>query len=172
MEFYDIASETCELDESLVKRLGFKQIFLINKDVRAAGAGTSDTKESKIAFGKDKNQLMNQVKRGANAVAITDSYIDKKLIDTIKEEKCILLMPMNIITASSGIERSHNIFKMAKLFTYARKKGIEVGFASMAKTPLYLNSYIQLIELAKLIGADDKYARHSLNEINWSMVNL
>ncbi len=171
LDFYDIVSETCTFDENLAKRLGFKKIFTLNKEIRALGHGHENIKdtENSIAFGKDKNQLLSLVKHGVTAVAINDSYIDKKLMETIKNEKCILCMPMSVITASYGIERSRNIYKMGKLFTYARKKGIEICFASIAGGPSGLNSYMQLIELAKLIGADEKYARHSLSEITKSI---
>jgi hypothetical protein len=172
VDFYDIVSETCSVDGKLAERLGLKKIFVLNKDVRAVGADNSQNRnvDDGIAFGRDQNQLLNLVKRGAVAVAITDSYVDKKLLNEIKERGCILLMPMTAITASYGLQRSHNIYKMAKLFSAARKMGIDVCFASMAKTPIYMNSYIQLIELAKLVGADDTYARYSLSKVTKSVV--
>ncbi len=171
MDFYDIASETCDFDEKLAEKLGFKRIFRLNKDVKAVGNG-SENKDitDGIGFGKDPNQLLNLVKHGAVAIAITDSFIDKQLMAEMKERNCILLLPMTNITASFGLQRSHNIFKMSKLFSYARKMKIEICFASMAKTPLHLNSYIQLIALAKLVGSDDTYARYSLNKISKSIV--
>lgn len=160
------------IDANLVKRLGFKNIFALNKDIKAVGHGHENQKvdENRIAFGMDKNQLAVLVKNGANAIAITDSYIDKKLMETIKKEKCVLCMPMSTITASYGVERSRNIYKMGKLFAYARKIGIDVCFVSMAKTPGYMNSYMQLIELAKLLGSDEQYARHSISIITKSIV--
>jgi hypothetical protein len=170
LDFYDIASETCTFDGSLVKRLGFQQIFVLNKDVRAVGDGNASNKEGAIAFGSDKNKLTALVKNGAAAVCITDFFIDRKLIEAIRDERCVLCIPMTAITASHGIERSRNIYKMSKLFTYARKHDVEVCFASMAKTPMHLNSYMQLIELAKLIGSDDKYARYSISKITKSIV--
>jgi hypothetical protein len=172
LDFYDIVSETCKFDSSLVKRLGFKKIFVLNTDIKAAGHGSENQRlsESSIAFGMDKNQLTTLVKNGATAVAITDSYIDKKLMDTINKEKCVLCLPMINITASYGVERSRNIYKMSKLFAYARKAGIDVCFASMAKTPAHMNSYMQLIELAKLVGSDEQYARHSISVITKSIV--
>ncbi|MFI5412267.1 MAG: hypothetical protein ACHQX1_00035 [Candidatus Micrarchaeales archaeon] len=151
--------------------MGFKKIFTLNKEIKAVGHGYENRKdiENSMAFGKDVNQLISLVKNGATSVAITDAYIDKKLMETIKNEKCILCMPMSIITASYGIQRSHNIYKMGKLFAYARKKGIEVCFASLAGDSSGINSYMQLIELAKLVGSDDKYARYSLSQITKSI---
>lgn len=171
LDFYDIVSETCAFDEKFADMLGFNKIFTLNKEVKAVGHGYENKKseENSIAFGKEQGQLISLIKNGARAVAITDSYIDKKIIETIKHEKCILCIPMNTITASYGMERSHNIYKMGKLFSFARKKDIEVAFVSMAKTKAHMNSYMQLIELAKLIGSDDKYARHSLSEVTKSI---
>lgn len=172
MDFYDIVSQDCKVDDSFAKKLGFKKVFVLNKDIKAVGHGNEkeDDIYDSIAFGKAKEQLMSLVKRGAPAVAITDSYIDKKLMDTIADNKCMLVMPMSIITSSYGVERSRNIYRMSKLYDYARRKKIEVVFASMAKTPQYMNSYSQLIELAKLIGADEQYARSSMNKLTKSIV--
>lgn len=172
LNFYDIAGEGCTFDDKLAKRLGFKKIAVVNKDIIAAGAGSegADDLPDRIAFGKDLGQLLSLIKNGAKAVVITDSYMDKQLMETISNNDCILCMPMNIITASSGMERTKNIYRMAKLLKLAMRKRIKVGFISLAKTPQYLNSYIQLIELAKLIGADEQYARNSISEINKMVV--
>ena len=172
MNFYDIAADQCTFDGAFEKRLGFKRIFVINRDVAAVGHGDENRQitEKSIAFGKAKEQLLALVKNGASAVAITDSYIDRKLMEAIKDNKCVLCLPMNIITASYGVERARNIYRMRKLFADARKRGIDVCFASMAKSPAYLNSYMQLIELAKLVGADERYARYSMSEITRSVV--
>jgi K+ transporter len=169
-DFYDLVSETCVFDDAFASRLGFKKVFRLNSDIKAAGHGSENSNVSnQIAFGRQTSQLLPLVRHGARFVAITDSYIDKQLMQSIKDNGCILCMPMSIITASYGPERSRNTYRMKRLFEHARKMGIEVGFVSMAKTKEYMNSYMQLIELAKLIGADERYARYSLGEINKRM---
>ncbi|MCW6160530.1 MAG: hypothetical protein LVQ95_05605 [Candidatus Micrarchaeales archaeon] len=172
MNFYDIAADSCTFDSAFEKRLGFKRIFVVNRDIAAVGRGDENKQitERSIAFGKAEEQLLALVKNGASAVAITDSYIDRKLMESIRENKCVLCLPMSIITASYGVERARNVYRMRKLFADARKRGIDVCFASMAKTPAYLNSYMQLIELAKLVGAEERYARYSMSEITKSLV--
>jgi hypothetical protein len=168
LEYYDIVSETCDPSDNLAERLGFRKIFSINKDIPAMGAGFKQGKETGegIAFGRDVTQLITFVKNGVKAVSITGSFIDEKLMEAIAANGTILCLPMSQITASHGQERSKNVFRMRRLFKKAMKMKIPISFASMAKTPKFMNSYMQLIELAKLIGADDKYARYSLGEIN------
>jgi hypothetical protein len=168
LEYYDIVSETCGFDSALAKRLGFAEIFTINKDVAAIGTGHKQPKVPGrgIAFGRDTQQLISLVKGGAGAVSITGSFIDEKLMEAIASNDSILCMPMSAITASTGIERSKNIFRMRRLFRKASKMKIRVAFVSMAKTPRHMNSYMQLIELAKLLGADERYARYSISKIN------
>lgn len=172
MNFYDIAADSCAFDSALEKRLGFKKIYIINKDIAAVGHGDENRQVTgrSIAFGKAEEQLLALVKNGAAAVSITDSYIDRKLMEAIRENKCLICLPMSAITASYGVERSRNIYKMKRLFAEARRRGIDVCFASMAKTPANLNSYMQLVELAKLVGADERYARHSISEITKALV--
>ncbi len=169
MEFYDIVSETCAFEPQFAERLGFKRIFILGKEIIAAGSkGIGNREVPAIAFGRGE-QLFQLMKHGARAVSVTDSYIDRRLLASMRERDCILCMAMSTITASYGVERSRNIYKMSKLFKEARKLGIEVAFASMAKDRNYMNSYIQLVELAKLVGADEQYARQSLNKITKSI---
>ena len=165
MEFYDIVSETCAFELQFAERLGFKGIFTIGKEIKAAGSkGIGNRDIPTIAFGKGE-QLFSLVKQGARAVSITDSYIDRKLLEAMKDSDCVLCMAMSSVTASYGIERSRTIYKMSRLFKEARKRGVDVTFVSMAKDRNYMNSYIQLVELAKLIGAEEQYARHSISEV-------
>ena len=165
MEFYDIVSETCTFEPEFAERLGFSRIFTLGREILAAGSkGIGNREVPSIAFGRGE-QLFKLVKQGARAVSITDSYIDRRLLVSIKENGCVLCMAMSTITASYGVERSRNIYKMSKLFKAARKLGIDVAFVSMAKDTNYMNSYIQLLELARLIGADEQYARQSISKI-------
>ena len=116
------------------------------------------------------NQLTALAHRGVRGIAITDSFIDRKLLDMIKENGCILILPMSIVTASYGIERSRNIYRMGRLLLNAQSREIPVSFVSMAKTMQHMNSYMQLIELAKLVGADERYATHSISLTNGKLV--
>jgi len=172
MDYYDLVSETCEFDDSLRERLGFRKIGILGMDIMPAGANKSNLSDfsNDLAFGKEKGLLISLVQKGVKGVAITDSYIDKKLLEVIADAGCILVLPMGIITASYGIERTRNIYRMSRLFEHARKMKIPVSFVSMAKTPQHMNSYMQLLELAKLLGADDKYARESMTKTNKRLV--
>lgn len=168
MDFYDIVAETCGFNAQFAQRLGFKQVLTINREVAALGHGVEPMQHAgpAIAFGRGKEQLLALVKHGAPAVAITDSYVDPELINAIADNHAVLCMPMNVVSASYGTERARNIYRMRRLFTVARKHGIEVCFISLAKTRVYMASYMQLVEFAKLIGAEERYARRSVSEIN------
>ena len=59
---------------------------------------------------------------------------------------------------------------MGKLLDYSLGIKLEVCFATFAKSNLNLCSYMQLIELAKLLGADEDYARKSISSVTKSLV--
>jgi hypothetical protein len=153
-------------------RLGFSKIGVLGRDVIAAGSNRSNVADfgNSVGFGGDIEQLLALAQRGVKGIAITGSFIDRKLLTVMKENGCILVLPLNAITASRGIVRTKNIYRMSKLYRSATKLEIPVAFVSMAKTQLYMNSYMQLIELANLVCADRSSAAHCISEVNKKLV--
>lgn len=172
MDYYDIVMDSCSTDEKLAQRLGFKKIFSTGKDVRLANLNDPKIKGASggIIMGEDKNKLFTCARGDVKAVIVTDFRIDKKLMAHMAENDIALCIPLSTITFSYGLSRSRAIFMLNTLFTYARKSGIDVSFITLASTDMYLASVMQLIELAMLVGADEKYARHSISEINRALI--
>ena len=168
MDYYDIVMDSCSIDEKLVQRLGFKKIFSVGKDVKLANLNDPKIKGASggIIMGEDKNKLFACARGDVKAVIVTDFRIDKKLMAHMAENDIMLCIPVSAITFSYGLSRSRAIFMLNTLFTYARKSGIEVSFITLAQSEMYMASAMQLIELAMLVGADEKYARHSISEVN------
>jgi RNase P/RNase MRP subunit p30 len=99
-----------------------------------------------------------------------DLHINKKAMEKMKESDIALCLPTSFITCSYGLQRSRTIYLMSKLFSHAKSIRLDVSFATLAMNNMHLCSYLQLIELAKLLGSDDEYARRSIGEINNSLV--
>lgn len=96
--------------------------------------------------------------------------INKKAMEQMNEREIALCIPMNAIMSSYGLQRSRALYMTSKLLRHAMDIKLDVSFATFARTRLQLCSYMQLIELAKLLGADEGFARKSLSETNRSMV--
>jgi RNase P/RNase MRP subunit p30 len=104
------------------------------------------------------------------AIIIQDLKIDKKALGQMRDANITLCLATSTLTASSGLYRSRNLYMMRKLFDYARSIKLDVSFITLAHSNSHLCSYIQLLELAKLVGAEEEYARKSISKTNCSLV--
>ena len=155
MKRYDLLFDPCKPDAAFVERLGFDEVFLARKN-----------SSSPLCASSDASALMKAAQNGAAAVAITDFTIDRKLLARLKENGTVLCMPFAPILSRNGLERAKLLYKAATLLRYAYNKRIEVSFASLAESELYMNSCIQLVELAKLLGATEGQARLGIGDVN------
>ena len=173
MDFYDIVMPSCAFENNFAQRLGFKRIFTCGKDIALANADKSGSFPDKdfVAIGANKNNLLAAARAGARAVVITDSRIDRTLMEELREQKTTLLMPISLVTSSYSLERPKRLYMISKLYSHAKKLGIEIGFATLAEARSNMCSYIQMVEIAKLIGADEHQARYGISEVNRAVVD-
>ncbi len=168
MKHYDIAFGGFDINGGLAKRLGFERIFRLGSDIPYVDVDSKavslKTDRTFMAYGKDKTRLLKEARNGA-VLSIADFFIDRKLMAIIKDLGTKLVVPMSDILEASYIERSKRIYRASHFVRFAIKSGMEVYFASMAKSALYLNSRAQLLELAKALTADEDYARRSMSAL-------
>ncbi|MGC8586066.1 MAG: hypothetical protein ACP5K5_00785 [Candidatus Micrarchaeia archaeon] len=161
MDYYDIVLSSGL--EKLGGMLGYKKILIAGKDFPVAEIGSNENQSGRVAIGRDTKVLLKACRTFASAVILNTYAIDKSLIEGLKEYRIPLIIPFNQIIGNKGFRLSKSLYLARRLFLYAKKKKIEVGFATLADSELGMESYIQLIELAKLIGASDEDARKGLN---------
>lgn len=147
----------------LWKQLGFKKIIMAESDVKLSLPGSKGI-EGSICVGVAGEALNAAAKQSPKAVIISDSRIDRKLLDTLKAKNVILCVSLDKILGSAGLRRSSSIYLTSKLVQYAIKRGIRTTFVTFAGTEEMLCSPVQLIEIAKLLGADENYARKAIGE--------
>ncbi len=170
--YYDIVFDTCKVDGSLSARLGFSRIWTVPKDIgftNLESRGPSGDRNV-IATGPA-GKLISAANGGVAGIYIGSSEIDKKLIASMADNGVVLCIALSDIMEPHGLKRSHLIFKAGKLFAYAKKEGVDVAFVTLAKSRSYMCSYMQMVELAKLIGADEGYARRSIGETNKRLIS-
>lgn len=171
MDYIDIVYGSCNVDRGMSAKLGFSRVLVANEDLKVINVDEKVSgAEGALAIGRDTAKLYAAVRSHAKAVAIIGARIDRKLLEEMSGNGVVLCMPMEQLTTCSGLERTKRIYFMRKLYAAARKRDIHVSFASFARDKLQLCSYMQLIEMAKRIGATEQYARYSLAEINGSLV--
>ncbi len=170
MPYYDIVYEGCDFSNDFQERLGFSKIFSIGKDIELYD---SDKKagdcDGCIAYGSNASNMIHMARSGAKAIMMKDFKIEKKLLEIAIENGCILLVPVNSIVSSYGFERSRNLFKASKFLRYVKKKGAKISFISMASSKTGMCSYMQLVELAKMLGASEEEARAGISKTTKSV---
>ncbi len=154
MGYYDLVLKSCRTSGEFAARLGFERLFFV------------DDKGGALCIGSDKQMLLAGLQRGADAVAVTDFTIDRKLLARVKEREAMLCMPFCAILEKDAAERARLLYRASALAHYAMSNRIEVALVSLASSSLYMGSYMQLIELAKLIGIKEEYARNSISASN------
>jgi len=151
----------------LERALGYKKIFVAGRDFNPVNIDSSnDDPRGKVVIGSRSTNLLKAVKRLAKAVIPLDMQVDKRVIEAMKDSNSILYMQFSPITTTYGTLRSRNIYLMRRLFSYSKKKGLRIGFITLADSYLYMASYMQLKELAMLIGANEEQAMHGISTIN------
>ena len=167
MEFNDIVYSSCGAEKDFAERLGFKKLLVLGKDIQIRDLDKSkDTNAAGlIVTGSNKQRLEGAVKSGALAVEVTDYRIERKLMQTMKDREVKLLISFGALKKLEGSGRQRALYLMSKLLRTAMKMGIEVRFASMAESKLHMFSSMQLIELARLIGADESAARAGISKL-------
>jgi RNase P/RNase MRP subunit p30 len=117
-------------------------------------------------MGKISINLIKASRRFAKGIIPLEMEVDKRVIESIKENDSMLLIPLNHILTTYGMVRVRNIKMTSRTLEYALKRRINIGFITLASSEGQLVSYMQLIELAKLIGAPENIARSGISEIN------
>lgn len=171
MDFYDLA-QPAATDGALSGSLGFKKIYTVGRDVDVvnASAAKGDLSDT-ICIGAAGEVLCAVAKRSPRAIIVSDFRIDRKLIAIMAERDVTLCIGMDSIIESSAHNRTRAIYMQSKLLAYAMGKKMDVAFVSLARSQENLCSPMQLIALAKVLGASDGYARESVSGVNASLVD-
>lgn len=166
--YYDIVMGQAASDSKFAGRLGFRRVFDAVADIGVLmqGEGAKVPNKPFIAIGHDAGWLTNMMKNGAVALVVERNDADRKLLAAMRDHDTVLLVPFGQLTGLFGIRRTRTMYFMQAMVRTAMKMKVRVGFASLAASRLQMCSYMQLIELAKLVGAPEKLAREALEKVN------
>jgi len=145
--FYDIAY--FDVDKGLTKLLGYKRIYCIGKDVSLNEEGDYIIADA---------QVLHKFKL-SNIIGVRASKVDKALFQKIKEnDKPIIIDISNLL--SKDFIREYNTGR--NILRNAIKMGLSVSLASFAKDEEHLLSALQMLEIAKFLGAGEERAKEML----------
>ena len=146
--FYDIAY--FDVDKGLTKLLGYKKIYRIGKDVTLNEEGDYIIADAHV---------LHRFKL-SNIIGIRTSKVDKALFQKIKESDKLLIIDISNLLSSGDFIREYNTAK--NILKNAIKIGLRVSLASFAKDEAHLVSALQMLEIAKFLGAGEDKAKEIL----------
>ena len=170
MPYYDIVFEGCSADGNAARKLGFAKIGVIPEDISFVELERSGMKDRGCIVSGPSGSLISAAAGGVAGIYIPDYNIDKRLIRTMADNRTVLCISLSDPMRLYGLRRSRLLFKMGKLFSYAKKEKVPVSFITMARSDSMMCSYMQIIEIAKLVGADEDYARESVGVTNKALL--
>jgi hypothetical protein len=166
LDFYDIAYPGALSPGGAQATLGFKRIFAIGREIRLvdtdeAGRGSP---AGALCMGRAGEALCAAAKASPRAICIRDYRIDRKLVETMRERELTLCIGLDRLMAGHGLARSRAIYMASKLLRYAMGRRLRIAFATLAGSEELLASPMQIIEVARLLGADERTARAGAGE--------
>lgn len=157
MQYYDVAG--FEVSGELASRLGFSRVYLSGRDVqlledRMPGAGKAIVRSSNPG-------ILAKALRSRNTVGIviSGSELLRKVVEEVRINGKLLVFVASELTAASPSDRLRNLQRMRRLLQFATHMRAEAAIISLAGGKEYLMSRMQMVEIARLIGADDGQAR-------------
>jgi len=146
--FYDIAY--FDVDKGLTKLLGYKKIYCIGKDVTLNEDGDYIIADAHV---------LHRFKL-SNIIGVRVSKVDKALFQKIKESDKPIIIDISNLLSSGDFIREYNTAK--SILRNAIKIGLRVSLASFAKDEAHLVSALQMLEIAKFLGAGEERAKEIL----------
>jgi RNase P/RNase MRP subunit p30 len=160
MQYFDIV----DMEDVPVEKLGYKKIFN-NKNITLYNAN-QEKKGLPYIIEADSSELNKYIKRdNIIGIIIRDLFLDRNLIELAKQNEKFIIFKSTKLTNSSSWELIRNINKMRFVLKYCMHVDAMTAIATMAKNNDELLSAIQQLEIAKLIGADEEYAKYMLHSL-------
>ena len=135
LSYYDVAYESCNLSKELERKLGYDRIFVAGKEVKVIdGNFKSSDLEGSIFVNSNQANLFSILSFSPKAIVFSDSKINKKALEQMRDRDMVLCIPMNLLMTSVGLQRSRNLYLMGRLFDHAKSLKLDVSFVTLSKS--------------------------------------
>ena len=168
MQYLDITNSPEKFDSNLLKRLGFKRALNVGEDLQILDSINHNQKLPFLVNASSKASLYSLAKEAkALGILVNGEDLDQKLVSKIKDAGKAIVINAYYLTLGQR-DRISKIHRYKKIFRMACKAKAKIVLVSLAPNENYLLSFMQLLEIAKLITNDDHQAKKmvtSLGEI-------
>ncbi len=161
MEYFDLVNaESVRLEPGI---LGFRKIFC-KKEIQVRKDIPEDARC--VVMGSEPGLLDRALRRrNVIGVMITDNELLRMTIEkTAENEKILFISTLGIVCADTQV-RLRNIYRAKSLIASALRSKARISLVSMAEDEPSMFSSVQLLEMAKFLGATPAQASGMLSSL-------
>ena len=164
MQFFDIVSLKDDADiGKLALRLGYRKILNAGTEIHIIGS-PGDAKDGKNIIRSNNSEAVAKAIRNNSVIGVIagDLRLDKKLLEEIRSEEKLVLIPLSDIICSRHETLQGSIKRAKGTLRDALMSRVKVAVISLAPNRECMLSCMQMLELTKLLGATESGAKEML----------
>jgi len=166
MQFFDIVALKEEVDlKALGRRLGYKKIFALGKEMElCADANHPGEGKALIVKSGDEAVLVKALRNNSVIGIILDNNkASGRFIEDLRIHEKLLLIPVGPLVCPDRGDVIHSLYRAKSVLRSALMGRASVALVTLAKEKECMLSCSQMLEMAKLIGANDNVAKEMLS---------
>lgn len=172
MQYFDIVAlkDLAGLD-ALGRRLGFRRMFLVGKDVELASDAKRLSEEGRYIVKSGDNEVLSKAIRSNAVVGVVleGGKASGKFIEELHAHEKLLFLPVAPLVCPNRESRLRNLYNAKGILRSALMGKARVSIVTLAEDRDCLLSSMQLFEIAKLLGANDRTAGEMLTSLGDSL---
>gem|GEM_PF-1534979 len=143
--------------------LGYKKI--LGKKELPVVDGLSSNNKCIVRGGE--SGILDRALRRNNVIGIIikDNELIRMSVEEVKETDKLLFLSVHDLTCVDTRTRLRNLYRMRGLLSFATHSKAKVSLISLAEDESCLLSSIQMIEMAKFLGANEEQAKKMINNL-------
>jgi hypothetical protein len=168
MQFYDIVALKEEIDlKQLAHRFGYAEIFLVGKDAEIVSDVKRLNEEGSFIVRSGNNETLSKAVRSNSVIGVIvdDSKVSGKFIEELRTHEKLLFIPAAPLVCPAQENRLRNLFWAKGILRTALMGKAKVALVTLASEKECLLSSGQMLEIAKLLGANEKIAKEMLSSL-------
>ncbi|HUB92534.1 MAG TPA: hypothetical protein VL945_01090 [Candidatus Saccharimonadales bacterium] len=162
MAYYDLVNMDAP-DRKTASILGFKKIF--SKKELPVVDNLGYTGRCILASGEAGMLGRGLRRNNVTGIMINDSELIRMAVEEVVDTEKILVLPVHGITCGETRARLRNIYRMRGLMATATRSKAKIALVTMAEDESCMLSALQMVEVAKFIGATEAQAKKMVGAI-------
>ncbi len=150
LKYYDL-SYLSNIDEGLEKRLGYKKIFVIGKDVHLVNS-QKPVEGKTIVKSKDPKNIASALKdNNTIGVLFDDNVLLKKAIEAAGDNDKLVILSLSDVVGKGPLQASRNMGRIRTIISFAKRFNADISIVTLAARKADLTSTMQATAFSELL---------------------